>query len=366
MASVFPFFAAVLLLVSTSVHLVKVPSDDGRSSSSTSPTSSEEVFAGTAATVVCGTALYPLNTMKTRLQTKSSSSSSSCKVKHGGLYRGYGVAMLGTLPSYCLFFTAYPHLKSLTNEILLPSTPSSSKHPSECSNLCANVVAATGAELIAGLVRGPTEVVKQRLQAGVYCSKTTLIEVLRSIYHTQGLGGFYRGYVALSCRNIPFSLVYFPLFEECKAQLAVSRKNSRGDGQGGGAHISPLDSATCGAVVGGVAAVITCPFDLTLTRVINSSSGGSGDTTKSSKAKKLGVLGTMIGVVREEGFFCLFRGCGPRVLWVSASRFTFFGVYGEILNLLNCCDHKQSGELPEHHGDKGLVRGGKILAGQAL
>ena len=64
-------------------------------------------------------------------------------------------------------------------------------------------------------MRTPTEIVKQRMQTGVY---KTLLEALREIRLTEGLAGFYRGYWSMIAREIPFSFIQFPLWEGLKVQ----------------------------------------------------------------------------------------------------------------------------------------------------
>jgi solute carrier family 25 S-adenosylmethionine transporter 26 len=54
------------------------------------------------------------------------------------------------------------------------------------------MLAASGGEVTACIVRVPTEVVKQRLQTGLYGA--SLAKALSSIWQTEGLLGFYRGY----------------------------------------------------------------------------------------------------------------------------------------------------------------------------
>lgn len=67
------------------------------------------------------------------------------------------------------------------------------------------------------LVRTPTEIVKQRMQTGVYAS---IGEAFASISAAEGLVGFYRGYWSLIAREIPFSFIQFPLWEGLKVSCS--------------------------------------------------------------------------------------------------------------------------------------------------
>jgi hypothetical protein len=56
------------------------------------------------------------------------------------------------------------------------------------------------------------------------------------------LQGFYRGYCSTILREIPFSVIQFPLWECCKVLIVQNRWN-----EDGGCY-SPLQSTLCGAV----------------------------------------------------------------------------------------------------------------------
>ena len=58
---------------------------------------------------------------------------------------------------------------------------------------------------------------KQRRQAQ---PSTSSLQVVRTIVASEGLRGFYRGYVTTVSREIPFSLIQFPLWEFLKQQTA--------------------------------------------------------------------------------------------------------------------------------------------------
>jgi solute carrier family 25 S-adenosylmethionine transporter 26 len=68
---------------------------------------------------------------------------------------------------------------------------------------------------VACSVRVPTEVLKQRLQTGM---DTSLPHLVRQIYNEekQGFKGFYKGFGITILREVPFSLIQFPIYEKFK------------------------------------------------------------------------------------------------------------------------------------------------------
>lgn len=69
------------------------------------------------------------------------------------------------------------------------------------------------------MVRVPTEVVKQRMQTGMYSS---FLQALTQTMAKEGVLGFYSGFGITIMREIPFSLVQFPLYEYMKVRDSLS------------------------------------------------------------------------------------------------------------------------------------------------
>lgn len=106
-----------------------------------------------------------------------------------------------------MFFSSYETCKKFIPEIA---------GPRKLADPTVHMLSASCAEIVACLVRVPTEVMKQRYQANIVQSKSSLWSNIREIYLKDGLAGFYRGYGSTILREIPFSLVQFPLYEWMK------------------------------------------------------------------------------------------------------------------------------------------------------
>lgn len=61
--------------------------------------------------------------------------------------------------------------------------------------------------------RVPTENIKQRLQAGY---SQTILQTSQEIIQTKGFKGFFTGYATTVLRDVPFSMIQFPLYEYFK------------------------------------------------------------------------------------------------------------------------------------------------------
>ena len=101
----------------------------------------------------------------------------------------------------------------------------------------------------------PVEVVKQRRQAG---EVTSSLAVANQAWKSHGLQGLYRGGLATLAREVPFSLVQFPLWELLKAEVVEHK----------GRPTTPAESAVCGSLGGVVAGALTTPLDVVKTRMM--------------------------------------------------------------------------------------------------
>ena len=157
--------------------------------------------------------------------------------KSGGfrsIYAGLGPAALGSAPNAAAFFVTYEVVKLAASHMnhygLKVSTTDSRVH----------MLAASVGEVTACLIRVPVEIVKQRRQAG----HSSSVSVIKHTWLSEGIKGFYRGYGTTVMREIPFSLIQFPIWERLKI-IWKSKQNK---------EVEAWQSAVCGSVAGGVSA----------------------------------------------------------------------------------------------------------------
>lgn len=138
--------------------------------------------------------LYPLDTLKTRLQSsKGFWASGGFK----GVYQGISSVAAGSAPGAAIFFVTY---ESLKKELL--GGKEAAAGASTMSPGVAHMVAASVAEVAACLVRVPTEVVKSRFQAGVYGREVSVASAVSKILAREGPRGLWKGYGTTVAREV--------------------------------------------------------------------------------------------------------------------------------------------------------------------
>eukprot|EP01147_Barroeca_monosierra_P006655 gene6655-9434_t len=247
-------------------------------------------FGGCVAGPVVDIVLYPIDTVKTRLQ------SSQGFFKAGGfrgVYRGLSSAALGSAPAAACFFASYEGTKLAMGLFVRDEYA-----------VVREMTAGSIAEMTTAVVRMPFEVVKQQLQAHIH---PTTRECVSHIFSNKGITGFWEGYVSLIVREIPFSFLQFPIYESLKRTTArYQRIDVR--------ELPAWQGSLCGSIAGGVSAAITTPLDVAKTRILL----GQG---------KSGIYSTLSNIFRKEGVRALFAGVAPRTALISLGGAIFFGAF---------------------------------------
>lgn len=128
-----------------------------------------------------------------------------------GVYSGLSSVLVGSAPGSALFFSTYETSKALLT-YLSGSSSSSNSSP------WIHMTSASIGEIVACLVRVPTEIVKQRMQAQMFARTR---QCIRCMWNERGLRGFYRGYFIQLIREIPFSFIQFPIWEQLKKRWSI-------------------------------------------------------------------------------------------------------------------------------------------------
>ncbi|XP_029378536.1 mitochondrial glutamate carrier 1 isoform X2 [Echeneis naucrates] len=150
------------------------------------------------------------------------------------------------------------------------------------------------------------------------------VELLR----TRGLAGLYRGAGATLMRDVPFSMIYFPLFANLNAL-----GQERAGGQGAVQARSPFwQSFMAGCTAGSVAAIAVTPLDVIKTRLQTLQKGEGEDTYR-------GIIDCTRRIMKREGPSAFLKGATCRALVIAplfgiAQGVYFLGVGEMVLGLL--------------------------------
>lgn len=216
------------------------------------------MISGSIAGSVEHMAMYPVDTLKTRMQAIGASRplhpagvrqafSSVLKLEGpAGFYRGIAAMGLGAGPAHAVYFSVY----ELCKEFFSGGVP---------NNSMAHAVSGVFSTVASDAVITPMDMVKQRLQLksspykGVPdCVKRVLVE--------EGIGAFYASYRTTVIMNAPFQAVHFATYEAVKRALMEFDPNS-------GSDESLVVHATAGAAAGALAATLTTPLDVVKTQL---------------------------------------------------------------------------------------------------
>lgn len=182
------------------------------------------------------------------------------------------------------------------------------------------MLAASAGEIAACAVRVPTEVVKQRAQAGQHPSSMSALRAILDQRKTAGLSSvarsLYRGWSITIMREVPFTVIQFPLWESLK------RWSVHAYPDGSLSQMPVIQSALLGSLSGAVAAGLTTPLDVLKTRLM---------LAKESQS----VWRLAARTYQAEGASVFFRGIGPRTMWISIGGAVFLGSYQWASNALH-------------------------------
>ena len=149
-----------------------------------------------------------------------------------GIYRGLGSCVVASAPLASLFLSLMIHLKRFRTICKFTWY--------KTHDICIN------GEIAACFVRVPAEVIKQRTQAshlGNNTSWSNFIHIIKNNLNEGIIRGLYRGWNTTIMREIPFTIIQFPLYEWLKVQWQQNK----------GLNFIPdgFKGASCGMIAGG-------------------------------------------------------------------------------------------------------------------
>uniref|UniRef100_A0A670KIN4 Mitochondrial glutamate carrier 2 n=1 Tax=Podarcis muralis TaxID=64176 RepID=A0A670KIN4_PODMU len=269
---------------------------------------------GGIAGLVGVTCVFPIDLAKTRLQNQQGQAiytgMRDCLVKtiksegFFGMYRGAAVNLTLVTPEKAIKLAANDFFRQLL-----------SQDGKELS-LVREMLAGCGAGTCQVVVTSPMEMLKIQLQdagrlaahqqkpykAGSTAAskRPSAFMIARDLLCTQGLAGLYKGLGATLLRDVPFSIIYFPLFANIN-KLGQANLDEKA---------SFFHSFISGCIAGSVAAVAVTPLDVLKTRIQTLKKGLGEDTYN-------GIVDCARKVWIHEGPAAFMKGAGCRALVIA-------------------------------------------------
>lgn len=276
------------------------------------------MLAGAAAGIAEHVAMYPVDTVKTRMQALAQPGQNlhgtslhlairSIIRREGlhGLYRGVGAVAWGAGPAHAMYFTTYEVAKTAFGADRAVHSP------------VATALAGASATVVNDALMTPADVVKQRLQL-THSPYRGIIDCAMQTYRSEGLGAFFRSYRTTLFMNIPFTAVHFSAYESIKQVLAEDETDE-----------GLLVQLIAGGAAGGLSAAVTNPLDVVKTRLQT-----DGMLTHKEAIKSGAVLSALKRITEQEGAGAIWHGLSARVWFHIPAAAVCWGVYESCKTLL--------------------------------
>ncbi|KAG5550665.1 hypothetical protein RHGRI_015570 [Rhododendron griersonianum] len=273
------------------------------------------MVAGSVAGSVEHMAMFPVDTLKTRMQAIGPSSCPSSTVNlrqslgsilklegPAGLYRGIAAMGLGAGPAHAVYFSVYEWFK----KSLSAGNP---------NNSAAHAASGVLATVASDAVITPMDVVKQRLQLKGSPYKG-VGDCVRRVVVEEGVGAFYKSYRTTVVMNAPFTAIHFATYEAAKRGLMELSPESVGE-----EDETLVVHATAGAVAGALAAALTTPLDVVKTQLQCQGVCGCDRFSSSS------IQDVIQTIVKRNGYGGLMRGWVPRMLFHAPAAAICWSTY---------------------------------------
>ncbi|KAG2501042.1 hypothetical protein HYH03_000861 [Edaphochlamys debaryana] len=314
-------------------------------------------MAGPIAGICSRLVTYPADTVKARLQVQGAAAAGGPAPYTGtlnalaqvarleglrGFYRGFGAVALGSVPANLAYFGGYEAAKGV-----VPAG----------WGMGGDMVVGAGAQLVAGVVFTPIDIVKERMQVaplmrGAY-SYSGPWEAIQQLVLQRGPLGLLKGYWATNAVWIPWNALFIAFYESSKrAALAAAGGGGAagaGVGRAGGgaeeasssgrdeteaagaqaqaeAQLSPWVLGLCSAGSASLAGLLTHPADVVKTRLqVLSACEAHARTTAWTLAREMWA---------REGAAVFMTGLGARLLQLAPGTALSWVVYEPVKRFL--------------------------------
>merc|ERR1712070_67651 len=192
---------------------------------------------------------------------------------------------------------------------------------------------AAGAEFIADVFLCPLEAVRIR-QVSDPNFAPSLMSGFGKMFKTEGIGGFYSGFLPILAKQIPYTCAKFVVQGTAADSIYAAMGKSPAEVSGSTALGVSL---TSGVIAGVAAAIISHPADTLLSKVNKAGAGGTGS-----------MMSRLSNIASETGYTNLCtQGLPARCVMIGALTAGQFGIFDSVMGALGAT--KFHFHAPEGH-----------------
>ncbi|XP_065067582.1 mitochondrial adenyl nucleotide antiporter SLC25A24-like [Rhopilema esculentum] len=274
-----------------------------------------QLVAGACAGVVSRTFTAPLDRLKVLLQVQAGSKASMGvksgfqeMLREGGiksLWRGNGVNVLKIAPESAIKFMAYERIKKLFKE------------DGTKLNVGERLLSGSMAGVVSQTTIYPMEVLKTRLAIGKTGQYNGMVHAAKTIFVNEGIRSFYKGLTPGLIGIIPYAGIDLAIYETLKTTwLNRHGKESTDPGV--------LVLLLCGTASSTCGQLASYPLALIRTKL------QAQAQNQSPTQNQVGMMSVLRTIVKENGFFGLYRGLTPNIMKVAPAVSIGYVVYEQL------------------------------------
>ncbi|KAI8971202.1 mitochondrial carrier domain-containing protein [Pilobolus umbonatus] len=276
-------------------------------------TMTQNAFAGALAGIGEHCAMYPVDSIKTRMQVIQSTAQLPEKqvpvtLRH--LWRGVNSVVLGAGPAHALHFATYEICKEYFGANMSGHQPIATAAAGACATLAHDAL------------MNPFDVIKQRMQLRDSTYRS-IRECARNVYKNEGFHAFYISLPTTLIMSVPFQTIQFTTYEFFRQILKADTYD-------------PKTHVIAGAIAGAVASSVTTPMDVIKTLL---QTRGTSDDPRIRNVKGFKEATSII--MERYGIRGFFRGYKPRILTHMPSTAISWSVYEYIKWVINARNQSQ-------------------------
>ncbi len=230
-----------------------------------------------------------------------------------GFWAGTSMGLLQAVPSSVTYMTCYEQSKVLMYKNITSTSPLMTLIPGISGSI---------ARFVSVSIISPIELIRTIQASGVNQASTM---IARNLYEAQGLSGFYLGWQSTIMRDVPYSGLYWGMYEAFKKRFMAGPVEEN--------NTAIFLSGTCAGVL---SAFLTHPFDVVKTK----QQVQVASLAKTMEQNRIGGTAiknniedscyTLASVFQKGGIKALFRGVFMRCAMVVPGSSIFLTVYERV------------------------------------